>query len=178
MFLLYYDYNNNLEENIMKFGERLRYYREKAGKSQKELAAAVGIPFQTYNNYEVKGNEPKIEVLIKIAEVLKIDVNTLVGFNDSLYERSIRTYTDVTGDFLIWTEEGYIHIWNGTSKFLIPHKDLESIVYSCQDRAEKQMAPVLGEMEKMKRQYFCNILAKRLGEYELEHFKPAPDTAD
>ena len=61
------------------FAERLRYYREYAKLNQKELAEKVGIPFQTYNKYETRGNEPKIEILIKLANALGIDVNTLVG---------------------------------------------------------------------------------------------------
>lgn len=65
------------------FAERLRYYREKAKCSQKEIAEKIGIPFQTYNNYETKGNEPKIEILIKLANALGIDVNTLVGYESA-----------------------------------------------------------------------------------------------
>lgn len=64
------------------FSERLRYFREYAKLNQKELAEKVGIPFQTYNNYETKGNEPKIEILIKLANALGVDVNTLVGFEE------------------------------------------------------------------------------------------------
>lgn len=63
------------------FAERLKYYRQKAGYSQKELADKIGIKFAAYNNYETKGAQPKIEVLIKMATALNIDVNTLVGFH-------------------------------------------------------------------------------------------------
>lgn len=62
------------------FAERLKYYRELANYSQKELALLIGVSFAAYNKYETRGNEPKIEVLIKIANTLGIDVNTLVGF--------------------------------------------------------------------------------------------------
>lgn len=81
-FIVYYHFENYLTGcvYIMTFAENLRYFREYAKLNQKELAEKVGIPFQTYNNYETKGNEPKIEVLIKLANALGIDVNTLVGF--------------------------------------------------------------------------------------------------
>ena len=62
------------------FAERLRYYREKAKLSQKELARVIGINVTTYNKYETRGNEPKIEILIKLANVLGVDVNALVGY--------------------------------------------------------------------------------------------------
>ena len=64
----------------MTFAERLRYYREKNSYSQKELAEKIGVSFAAYNKYETRGNEPKIEILIKLAAALGIDVNTLVGF--------------------------------------------------------------------------------------------------
>lgn len=66
----------------MTFAERLRYYREKAGYSQKDLAAAVGVTFAAYNKYETNDAQPKIDVLIKLAHALDTDVNTLVGFPD------------------------------------------------------------------------------------------------
>ena len=63
------------------FAERLRYYREKSKYSQKELADIIGISVAAYNKYETRGNEPKIDILIKLASALNIDVNTLVGFH-------------------------------------------------------------------------------------------------
>lgn len=62
------------------FAKRLKYFREKAKFSQKELARVIGINVTTYNKYETRGNEPKIEILIKLANALGVDVNTLVGF--------------------------------------------------------------------------------------------------
>lgn len=66
----------------MTFAERLRYYREKAGYNQKELAAIVGVTFAAYNKYETNDAQPKIEILVKLAHALDTDVNTLVGFPD------------------------------------------------------------------------------------------------
>ena len=62
------------------FATRLKYFREKAKFSQKELAKVVGINVAAYNKYETRGNEPKIEILIKLANALGVDINTLVGF--------------------------------------------------------------------------------------------------
>lgn len=72
------------------FAERLRYYREKAKYNQKELASIVGITFAAYNNYETKGAQPKIEILIKLAKALNIDVNTLVGFQRNEKDYSLQ----------------------------------------------------------------------------------------
>ena len=65
------------------FAERLKHFRQAVKLSQKEIAEIIGIPFQTYNNYETKGNEPKIEILIKLANTLGIDINTLVGYKSA-----------------------------------------------------------------------------------------------
>ena len=65
------------------FAERLRYYRERAGYSQKELSDLIGVSVAAYNKYETRGNEPKLEILIKLANALNTDVNTLVGYQQS-----------------------------------------------------------------------------------------------
>lgn len=74
-------FKNDLMVNVMEtFAKRLRYYREKAKYNQKELAEKIGVTFAAYNNYETKNAQPKFETLIKLAEILGTDVNTLVGF--------------------------------------------------------------------------------------------------
>ena len=68
----------------MTFQERLRYYRESAGfKSAKEFAAALGIGYTTYVAYENKNREPRYSMLCKIAHMLKITPNELLGFHDT-----------------------------------------------------------------------------------------------
>ena len=55
----------------MSFKERLRYMREKVGyTSAKGFATTLGIPYQTYLNYENKGTEPKYDTLCQIATAL------------------------------------------------------------------------------------------------------------
>ena len=60
--------------------ERLRYYREKTGLKQKEVADIIGVSVAAYNKYETRGNEPKIDILIKLAHVFGVDLNTLCGY--------------------------------------------------------------------------------------------------
>lgn len=62
------------------FAKRLRYFREKAKLKQKDFAEKIGVLNSTYSNYETKGYEPRIDILLKMADVLGIDVNTLVGY--------------------------------------------------------------------------------------------------
>ena len=65
----------------MNFKSRLRYYREKAGyKQAKEFAKKLGIPYTTYAGYEIKGREPKYELLCKIADLLDVSLGELLGY--------------------------------------------------------------------------------------------------
>ena len=64
----------------MSFQENLRYYREKAGyKQAKDFAEALNIPYSTYVGYEVRNREPKYETLCKIADVLQVSTDDLLG---------------------------------------------------------------------------------------------------
>ena len=63
----------------MGFQENLRYYREQAGYSSIKLAKILQIPYTTYKNYENMRNEPKYETLIKIADVLNVSTDKLLG---------------------------------------------------------------------------------------------------
>lgn len=63
----------------MIFKDKLRYYREKRGYSSDELANLLGIPYTTFKGYENAGREPKYNILIKIADVLNVSTDDLLG---------------------------------------------------------------------------------------------------
>lgn len=69
----------------MSFQENLRYYREQRGYSSNELANLLGIPYTTFKGYENAGREPKYETLCRIANILKVSIDELLGNIDSLY---------------------------------------------------------------------------------------------
>lgn len=65
----------------MSFNENLKKYRLKAGfKSAKRFAESLNIPYTTYMGYENKNSWPPEKILVKLANALSIDVNTLIGF--------------------------------------------------------------------------------------------------
>lgn len=63
----------------MSFAENLRKYRERAGYSSKELANIIKIKYTTYLNYENAGSEPRYEILMKIADILNVSIDDLLG---------------------------------------------------------------------------------------------------
>lgn len=64
----------------MEFKDILKSYRLKSGMTKAEFSRKLGIDsYSTYNNYEVGSSEPKIDMLIKIADLLNISIDDLVG---------------------------------------------------------------------------------------------------
>lgn len=69
----------------MGFQENLRYYRERAGyKQSKDFAQALDIPYSTYKGYETQGREPKYNTLCKIADLLNVSTDELLGRKNNI----------------------------------------------------------------------------------------------
>lgn len=63
----------------MSFAARLKFYREKKGLSQQELAEAVGVSRSAVTKYEAGERFPDEAVLLKIASVLGCSLDSLMG---------------------------------------------------------------------------------------------------
>lgn len=66
----------------MKFAEKLRKEREALGLLQKEMAAKLNLPTNTYNGYETGKRKPSLEVTAQIAETLGVSIDYLAGITD------------------------------------------------------------------------------------------------
>lgn len=64
----------------MGFGESLTEIRKSKGISRKDLAEQLDIPYTTLRNYETGQREPGHKLLIKIATLLSVSVDQLVGY--------------------------------------------------------------------------------------------------
>lgn len=60
-----------------RFGKNLRWHRNQAGLSQEELAALVGIHRTEVSLFERGEREPRLEMLIKLADSLKVAIGEL-----------------------------------------------------------------------------------------------------
>lgn len=58
-------------------GFRIKYYRNKMGLTQKQLAEMVGLGDSAIRNYELGNRLPDPHILSKIADVLEVDFYTL-----------------------------------------------------------------------------------------------------
>ena len=62
---------------------RLKALRKEKGYTQGQVAIYCDITEKTYQNYELMTREPKIEILIRIADFYKVSLDYLVGRTDN-----------------------------------------------------------------------------------------------
>ena len=71
---------DRIMRNIL--AKRLKQCRTEKGFTQREVAIYCDITEKTYQNYELMTREPKLEVLLKIADVFQVSLDYLGGRTD------------------------------------------------------------------------------------------------
>lgn len=66
----------------MTIGEALRRFRTTHNLTTSQVAAALGIPYQSYQNYEIKGVNPGATVIKNIAQKFDVSADYLLGLSD------------------------------------------------------------------------------------------------
>lgn len=79
----------------MYFAENLRVYRERMKLSRKEIAALLSISIQAYGHYENGEREPKLEMLVKIATLLHVSIDDLLGYKVDTYGHCKAVFLDL-----------------------------------------------------------------------------------
>lgn len=62
--------------------KRLKECRAEKGLSQNQVAIYCDITEKAYQNYELKTREPKLEILVRIADVFDVSLDYLTGRTD------------------------------------------------------------------------------------------------
>ncbi len=62
--------------------KRLKECRKAGGYTQGQVAIYCDITEKAYQNYELMTREPKVEILIKIADLFNVSIDYLVGRTD------------------------------------------------------------------------------------------------
>lgn len=65
-----------------KFNENLKLARERKGISQKDMAANIGVAKSTYSLYESGNREPNVQTIKKIADILNVSADELLGIDE------------------------------------------------------------------------------------------------
>jgi transcriptional regulator with XRE-family HTH domain len=79
--------------NMSEFSERLRLLRESRQLMQVCLAELVGVNPRAYNRWERGTIAPHLDTLVKIADVLQVSLDELVGRKPASSEVRIRNHT-------------------------------------------------------------------------------------
>ena len=80
------------------FGKRLKELREASGYTIEQFAEAVGISKSTVGYYENNNRMPDIEILSRIADVLNVSADYLIGkTNTTATKGKTKTVCDFTG---------------------------------------------------------------------------------
>ena len=61
---------------------RLKQCRKEQGLTQWEVAVYCNITEKAYQNYELMTREPRLEILVKIADIFQVSLDYLVGRTD------------------------------------------------------------------------------------------------
>ncbi|MDY6429838.1 MAG: helix-turn-helix transcriptional regulator [Bacilli bacterium] len=94
----------------MKFNERLRHYRKINNLSQTDVANKLGLPFYLISDYEKGRSEPKIAILIKLARLYHVSVDTLVGFVPDGVEEAREKYEELLKAFDSHSDEEKVEL--------------------------------------------------------------------
>ncbi len=106
------------------FGSHLRKLRKKNCKySQLEMANMLNISRSTYTYYETGKSEPGQEKLKKLCEILNVDFNTLLSYNEPVEGESAVASTADNQDLL---------------KLLTPSEEQLILAYRCMNSEEKE----------------------------------------
>lgn len=83
-------------------GKNIKQIRIKSNMTQEELAEALFVTRQTISNYETGKSNPDIDTIIKIAELFKVDANTVIyGLPIEAHQKRNRSWAIGCGISLI-----------------------------------------------------------------------------
>lgn len=66
-----------------RFNENLQKARERKNMTQKEVAERIGVAKSTYSLYESGNREPNVQTIKKIADLLNVSADELLGIDES-----------------------------------------------------------------------------------------------
>ncbi len=71
----------------MPFNERLKTARKCSGKTQKEIAEAIGMTPNAYQKYELGTSEPNLTKLVFLADMFNVSLDYLLCRDDFIQSR-------------------------------------------------------------------------------------------
>lgn len=78
----------------MKISQIIREKRKEQNLTQEQVAEYLGVSTPAVNKWEKGSSYPDITILPALARLLKVDLNTLLCFNEDLSEREVGNFTN------------------------------------------------------------------------------------
>ncbi|MGN0489374.1 MAG: helix-turn-helix domain-containing protein [Ruminococcus sp.] len=69
---------------MLKFGERLKRARERAGLTQSDVQRSIGLGFRSLSRYENNTAAPDPETIAELVRLYDVSVDFVLGFSDEM----------------------------------------------------------------------------------------------
>jgi transcriptional regulator with XRE-family HTH domain len=131
----------------MKISEVIRNNRKKANLTQEQVANYLNISAPAVNKWESSISYPDITLLAPLARILKIDVNTLLAFNEELTDAEVKSLTKGVGETA--SKEGFPKAFEKASNLIKQYPSCDELVYSISTVLRIYLLnPEIGEKDK------------------------------
>ncbi len=112
----------------MNINKVIRKYRKEANLTQEQLAICLGVSAPAVNKWENGISYPDITLLSPLARVLKINVDTLLSFNEALTDKEIDLLVNKIAKMA--QTEGYQKAYEQGAELIKEHATCERLILS------------------------------------------------
>lgn len=112
----------------MKINQIIRQKRKELSLTQEQIADSLGVSTPAVNKWEKGSTYPDITLLPALARLLKIDLNTLMSFNDDLTDIEIENFVDEVDKTA--QEQGYDRAFQKAINKIHEYPTCDRLIYS------------------------------------------------
>lgn len=112
----------------MKINQMIRERRKELSLTQEQIADFLGVSAPAVNKWEKGSTYPDITLLPALARLLKIDLNTLLSFNDDLTDIEIENFVNEVDKTA--REQGYAAAFQKAINKIHEYPTCEKLIYS------------------------------------------------
>ena len=112
----------------MKINQIIRQKRKELSLTQEQIADFLGVSTPAVNKWEKGSTYPDITLLPALARLLKIDLNTLMSFNDDLTDIEIENFVDEVDKTV--QEQGYDAAFQKAINKIHEYPTCDRLIYS------------------------------------------------
>ena len=111
----------------MKINEIIRENRKQQSLTQEQVAMYIGVSTPAVCKWEGGTSYPDITILPALARLLKVDLNTLLSFNEDLTLKEVGDFTNMLPN--LFQEEGYEKTFETAMAKIQEYPNCDSLIY-------------------------------------------------